>query len=308
MGDCTPASLGNLGDLGLLVMDNKEQANFSQPLIDFCLFLATGAQRVRSYSDGTLRYSRYRPAGVITTIEGVFKPELQKRCVEVKYAVKGESLGRGQIELEISLRRNEICSALMVVLQKYFQIQGQRSNPNPIPEFEEHFSALCDLLRAFGEVAGKDENWAEAIISKWDVVIRGRDEEEEDELEQPLLRIFDLLASRVEFQREDIVFEGKRGKLYVTTSATLLTELQKLRLYDRALPKDARGLSRRLRGAKFKALRFLDSESAPEFESLRRTSAKRPIGFFFEDEATQDDDAMTMGDVSESEYRHHLIN
>jgi len=54
-GDYTVGALAGLGDIGLLVLDNKEQANFTQELIDFCLFLATGAERGRSQVDGRLR-------------------------------------------------------------------------------------------------------------------------------------------------------------------------------------------------------------------------------------------------------------
>jgi hypothetical protein len=89
LGDFSVAALANSGDIGLLVMDNREQQNFTQELIDFCLFLATGAERGRSYSDGTLRPRlNGRPVGVITTIEGVVKAELQARCVEVQYGVR----------------------------------------------------------------------------------------------------------------------------------------------------------------------------------------------------------------------------
>lgn len=41
-GDYTVAALANEGDIGLLVADNKEQANFEQPLIDYFLYLARG--------------------------------------------------------------------------------------------------------------------------------------------------------------------------------------------------------------------------------------------------------------------------
>jgi hypothetical protein len=43
-GDFTPAAYANLGDEGLLVMDNKEQATLSQEFIDLLLFHSTGAE------------------------------------------------------------------------------------------------------------------------------------------------------------------------------------------------------------------------------------------------------------------------
>jgi hypothetical protein len=283
-GDYTVASLGNVGDIGLLVLDNKEQANFTQDLIDFCLFLATGAERARSSRSGEVRVSRHTPVGVITTIEGVFKPEMLARSVEVQYVVSGPLIARAQIEAEIKLRRHEISSALMLVLQKYFHIKGQNPSPNPIPEFEEHFAAICDLLRAYSEVAGKPAEWAEEIIAKWSEIISKRSEEEEDDLEQPLLRVFDQLKGRSELDGVDVCVEGKNGFLYVTTASALLSRLQQLNLRDRAFPVNASGLSKRLRSAKFRAFRFLDTDSAPELAVLKRTSNRRPIGFFFEDE------------------------
>jgi hypothetical protein len=298
MGNYTVASLGNAGDTGLLVLDNREQANFKQDLIDFCLFLATGAERARSSTDGRLRKYKYRPVGVITTIEGVYKAELQARCVEVEYAVKYGKSNRAAIEYEIEQQRHLIGSSLMNVLQTYLQLKGQYSSPNPIQNFEQHFTALCDLLRATGHVAGKPDGWAEEIIEKWDEVISNRGEEEEDELEHPILRAIEQYKEEYIFKVDEVNFGGKRGKLYVITCDGLLSLLQRLRFYDRQLPVNARGLSRRLHSAKFRAFRFLDGESGRELEQLRRTSNKRPIGFFFEDEERQACDGMTMRDAA----------
>jgi len=241
--------------------------------------------------------------GVITTIEGVWKEELKKRCVTVEYVVKGTESNRGAVEREIQQRRHEIGSGLMIVLQRYIQIKGQHSTPNPISEFKEHFTALCDLLRAYGEVARKDEGWAERIITKWDEVISNREEDEEDELEQPLLRVFAEVKNYHEFDTLEVVFEGQKGKLYITTCNELLTALQKLRLYDRTFPKDAKGLSQRLHSAKFKAFRFLNTDSV---EALKRSSTKRPIGFFFEDDEPSRNDVMTIGDIFKNRQRHNL--
>ena len=124
-GDYTVATLGNTSDIGLLVMDNKEQANFKQSLIDFCLFLATGAERGRSSQGGSTRVSRYRPVGVVTTIEGAWKAELQERCVEVQYEVKGEKTERESVEEEITKRRHEILSAMIPVLKLWLKLRKE---------------------------------------------------------------------------------------------------------------------------------------------------------------------------------------
>ena len=51
-GDFSVAALASVGDIGLLVMDNKEQLNFTPDYIDFLLFLATAAERGRAYAEG----------------------------------------------------------------------------------------------------------------------------------------------------------------------------------------------------------------------------------------------------------------
>lgn len=287
-GDCSVATLSNEGDIGLLVMDNKEQANLTQGLIDFCLFLATGGEYGRSSPDGKNRTSRGRgrPVGVITTIEGMSKVELQARTVVVEFRVQGEKRDRAAIEREIRERRHEISSALIPVLQKYLQIrQIGKPTPNPIPEFRENFQALADLLRAYGEVAKKPPEWAEQIIADWAATISSQPPEE-DELEYPVSRVLnDSAISQGDITREQRTFQGRRGKLYITTCGELLTRLQSLSFRELVLPKTPEGLGRRLRGRQFRAFEVLDEESAPELAELKRTATTRPIGFFIRDDA-----------------------
>lgn len=281
-GDYSVAALGNMPDPGLLVLDNKEQANFTQALTDYCLFLATGAERGRSNADGENRTSGTRPAAVLTTIEGVVKAELQKRCVNIEYAPRAPMLKRAPIEKEINQRRDDIGSALVLVLRRYLEIRGAEHDlPNPIPEFEEHFTELCVLLLAYADVAGKSREWAEALIEAWNRTLTSQELEDND-LEQPLLRVFrehpnDLLQERV-------ARDGREGTLFVTEAAHLLTLLQRLDIQELILQRNASGLGRRLRSSKFKAFELLDAESAPEYECLKRRSETRPIGFFVPDD------------------------
>jgi hypothetical protein len=282
-GDFTVAALGSLGDIGLLVLDNKEQANFTQPLIDFCLFLATGAERGRAQVDGRLRPSEPgRPIGIITTIEGVVKAELRARCVQVQYGVTGQNLLRGPIEHEIGQRRHEIGSAMIQVLVRYFRIQsGRRPTPNPIPQFEEHFTALANLLRAFAELAGKPSDWSEKLIADWNTALLGANEDEDD-LEHPILRVLDECVSALpdtKLTQQQFIYNGVAGQLWITEAANLLTFLQKLYLRDLALPKNAQGLSRRLKSCRFQALTFLPTDT-PGVPLLKRTADRKPIGFF----------------------------
>jgi hypothetical protein len=217
-GDYSVAALGNMPEIGLLVLDNKEQSNFTRELIDFLLFLATGAERGRSNQDGTIRAQNAgRPVGVITTIEGVVRAELQNRCMNIEYEVPGNArLKRAPIEEEISERRMEILSALVPVLRRYLAIRRENiATPNPIPEFEEHFTALCYLLRAYADVAGEAPDWAENIISVWGKTLDRTDSDDGGELEETLLYV---LTSGTNLSPEVHPHKhgGVSGTLYVT--------------------------------------------------------------------------------------------
>jgi hypothetical protein len=287
-GDYSVAALNNMGDIGLLVMDNKEQANFTQSLIDFLLFLATGAQRGRSREDGSMRVNRSRPVGVITSIEGVFKAELQARCVDVRYEVpNGPRLSRAAIERDIRELRHEIASTLILVLKRYMEIKDEPLGcPCPVPEFEEHYTALANLLRAYGEVAGKPPEWSESIITEWGRVL-GQVEPEEDYLEHSISRILfppSLALDLRVVETKNVTYEGKRGSLYSTECGLLLTMLQEQNPRDQQLPRTPQGLGRRLRSVRFRAFKFLDHDLAPELPTLTRTAKSRPIGFFVQDD------------------------
>ena len=191
-GDYSPAALRNMLDIGLLVLDNKEQANFTQELIDYLLNLATGAEHGRSNVDGTLRKSgNDRPVGVITSIEGVVKIELHKRCVEIEYRVPDgvDKLRREPIESEISDLRHNITSALVPVLETYLALRREFiPTPNPLPDFEEHFTTLCYLLRAYSRVMAHPDDWAEKIITVWAKTLNKTDNPEDgNELEDHIL-------------------------------------------------------------------------------------------------------------------------
>lgn len=277
--DVSVATLGNQGDIGLLVLDNKEQANFTQELIDYCLRLSTGGERGRSHADGRVRArAPGRPVTVITTIEGVPKTELQSRCVAVQYGASGQVLPRAEIEREIRNMRHKINTAFMWVLSDYFAIRGQSRTPNPIPTFEEHFHALCDLLRAYSTWAGKPDGWSEEIIVQWSASIIGR-EAEDDDLEYPVNRaIREFLTN----SGKKTLYQEVAGKLYVTETGELLTLLQKLGIRDLQLPRNPNGLSRRLGGGRFQSFLFLKTDT-PGVPELKRTSKKKPIGFFLRD-------------------------
>jgi len=262
-GDYSVAALSNEPDPGLLVLDNREQANFTQPLIDFCLFLATGARRGRSTTEGKERPQPVtRPVGVITSIEGVWKPELEARCVPVKYEIKGEHADRDDVEEEIVKHRDEILSSMVPVFQMWLKIRGTRKfwTKYPRQSFARHFETLAELLSAYAIVRGKEDGWAEGIVAQWQTYLNQSEIEadNEDELEAPIKKIIFSNATQIV-----TAAEGQSGTLYVTECGDLLAQLRSTYYRDLLVPKNASGLGRRLRSARFRSMKFLDCELAP---------------------------------------------
>lgn len=280
LGDVSIAALGNMPEQGLVVLDNKEQQNFSQSLIDYCLFLATGGARIRSTQDGAIRRSVPRSVGVITSIEGVVRNELHERCVNVEYAVRGAFIGRGEIESAIRRERHTMLSALALVLQEYLSVRVDPEvhiGVNPIPRFEEHFNELARLLAAFGRVMGREDGWAMGIINGWDQVLQPRGEPDAvSPLEAPILQVIGKLAGVV---RHDGFGHGNvTGTLWVTDAGTLLSALQQLGIPGLPLPVEPRGFGKRLRSDRFQRFTVLDEESG--VDELRRAKDGRRIGVF----------------------------
>jgi len=82
----------------------------------------------------------------------------------------------------------------------------------------------------------------------------------------------------------------ERHFTYVTESGTLLGFLRKHDPRDLTLPKNPAGLGRRLRSARFRVLKVLEEDSAPQLIQLRRTTNRRPIGFFIADDSGNETD------------------
>ena len=293
-GDGSVAGLCNQRDTGLLVLDNKEQKNLTQPLIDFCLFLSTGARRLRSSKDGSETYTtnKFRPAGVITSIEGVHKAELAARNVSIPFSISGQKIGREDIERKISEQRHHINSALVFVLQRFLVIRAEhRPTPNPRPGFDAHFTALCDLLRAFGEVAGKPPEWAEGIIAAWNRTIPQQQIEAEDSEFEYYIRqiLYETIPQNVQ-RKDNVEIRGQIGTLFILQCGFLLGELRRLPGLLASLPKTPQGFSNRLATDRFRGIVFLRESDAPEH--LKRKNNIRFIGFFDpSDKVTPGDDA-----------------
>lgn len=297
-GDASIAALSAEGDVGFLALDNKEQENLNPSLIDYLLFLATGACRKRASNDGLrVRTSDvHRPAVVITSIEGVsIRAELRERCVDVEFCVNSRKVGRETAERAISEHRDEMLAALVPVLQRFLAIRrSRRDTPNPFyGNFDVHFTTLCDLLRAFGDVADKPEGWAEQMIVAWDRIIRQRSdgEEEESELEYHVRDVL-LRATHQDVQRKQTKLGTRTGTLYIVNRcAFLLSELQRHPGLLTRLPKNPNGLSNRLASEKFRGFQVVRENDAPEHKELKRKAGCRPIGFFIpNDDVTINDD------------------
>jgi len=148
------------------------------------------------------------------------------------------------------------------------------------------------LLRAYGQVAGKSEDWADSIISVWATVLDKTDSDDGGELEDTLMWLLTSgKYSDVETHR-GFQHNGSSGILYLTEATPLLNALRGANS-AMALPTTPQGLTQRIRGTRLTRCRFLDERSSPEAPLLRRTAAKRPIGFFVaDDEVTVPDEAV----------------
>ena len=251
------------------------------------------------------------PVEVLTSIEGVHTEELKDRCVTVKYfidekLIKQEGrrkLKRTKVEREIVDARDEMMSAIVIVISEYLKtrqdLTAQRiaGGVNPIDRFSEHFEELCYLLVAFGRVmygmeAG--DAWATQIIDVWDAVIMEAREEggadvSASPLEAPILEWISKASSK------PYTWEGRPGKLYLAFPKFLLLELQRNPALMRDLPKEPGQLVNRLRSSAFEGFVFLDKNSqdstVPGAKRLgekdcilyRRTKGQ-PVGIFVPDD------------------------
>jgi hypothetical protein len=171
----------------------------------------------------------------------------------------------------------------------------------PIPEFLNHFQALCDLLRAYGLAAQKPSAWAQGIISEWAEMLRARPKRSDNEppLERHILRI--AVEDRLAVQPQDLVWNGTPGKLFVTRASSLLGALEELGV--RGLPETAAALARRLSSSSFAEITVLDEGSAPGVPELRRKAAGRSLGIFISAETLSE-----IGHSSEqSVSRKHVL-
>jgi hypothetical protein len=293
--DASVASLGNIPEQGLVVLDNKESANFTQPMIDYLLSVATGGKRLRCVDGGSrVRRNAPRPVAVITSIEGVHKAELHDRCVEVKYylAKGAPRLKQRKIERTITDARHRMLSALAVVIQEYLTTRvdpaAQRivTGVNPIDRFSEHFEEVCYLVVAFGRMlygARDGDAWAEKLIGVWDAEIsESRDEDSNDgavsALEAPVLAIVQGLGKLpIPF-----TWQERSGRMYIVFPGDILEALQH-NLALRDLPKEPGGLVKRLMSERLERWTLIRNTREHPVADLKRQDGGQPVGVWMPD-------------------------
>jgi hypothetical protein len=301
--DASVAALGNIPEQGLVAIDNKESRNFTQPLIDYFLSIATGGKRLRSLEGGTaVRRNAPRPVAVITSIEGVHKAELHDRCIDVKYFLTAgqKRLKRGRLERLIVESRNRIMSALVVVLQEYLTTRVDPvareilASVNPIDRFSEHFEEVCYLLVAFGRVAlGADgDAWAKEIIAAWDRAIRETRGDEALDAPVSALEAPVLAAAMDGHIPVPFRWQERPGKLYIVFPGDVLAALQR-NLALRDLPTEPGQLVERLESEHFERFVFLTARTSGEDGKplglkgtgiLRRRESGQPVGVWVPDD------------------------
>lgn len=307
-GDYTPAAIRAAGDIGVFFLDNKEERNLSRELEDLLLFMATGGESARSNPSGGLRKNRARPVMSLTSIEGPHTAELKNRCVSVLFGLAKEEMKAfsPKKHLEgIRAERNKIMSALMFVLKRFLQMQTEiSSNPDPVPDgaarFQDNYRAVCNLLRAFAQVAGKPADWSEGMIAAWsgqlstvelvndrlDYLVRrfieekvaARDEAAADD--DPLLTAPVLREARVPYK-------GTPGTLYITNYAAMIDWGEQ---HDPlSFPRTSQALSSRLKEIdcpSFRVIRESDARGDRTLEELlKHKETLRFVGFFVPDDA-----------------------
>jgi hypothetical protein len=313
LGDVTAAYFRNNCDsLGLAVLDNKEHDDQTRDLITLLLFAATGAQNGRSTQDGGAREMKDRPVVVLTSIEGVFKRELQKRVIYIPYGVRLSKANgdRDYIEEQIAEHRDELLSGLCHVLRRFMTrdtdpINRRFCDPSegPFLEFSGYMRQMSKLLHSYAIEAGRPDTWADNIIRNWFETLGNVPDKEGDELENHVLTLIALYeAVRDKSQQADVSpqqitllgcfkreehheFAGQIGTLYVTAAGKLLNALNLNRIGSNALPKTSQAFGRRLEQAEWSTLRVLKASDDPR---LKRQSNERPIGIFRPAHCAQD--------------------
>jgi hypothetical protein len=297
IGKASGATLINIGDIGLLAVDNKELDSFDVPTRDFWLHLATGAEHYASRPDGTLRQRKHgRPVGAFTSIEGgPDKTEFGERRVRAEYCAKSlppekrEQFDEDEHKERIKAARDLILPALVKVLQRAMQLHKDKARPITIPtgydRFKGNYVWLVFLLRAFAELSGKTEAWADQIEKVWREEISKISTESSDPLEYPLLQFFAQMATEPstssQVEHFPLKHQGKSGTLYLVQMEQLFFWFAAHPEYRTVVPTAAPALGKRINNAKFRRITVLkEDEHAGKIPQWRNLKNRRRTGFF----------------------------
>jgi hypothetical protein len=319
-GDYSVSAVSSLGDCGLVLLDNKEQKNLEPKMVDWLLFASTGGERGRANRGGGLRDSSSgRPIVAMTSIEGVSQVEAVNRCLEFEFRLSDEErpeFSERLVTRRLLANRDKIWSALAHVLQKYLEYShgGLTSySPPPPPKAVERFGdnwrTICELLYAYGKVAGKNEDWVDHIVGIWVSELSEKDVRNEG-LSYPIRKYVDHMINTARHAKDDeiysgfkspegkltqemiwapVSYQGEAGKLYVTQVGAIQSWA---RSRDLPIPKDT-VLGARLSEVDSPDLRVLRAEDVKGesdeklWELLKRRSDFRPVGFFVPDGVKQ---------------------
>jgi hypothetical protein len=255
LGDVTTAYLRNNCDgLGLMVLDNKEQASYGPDLISFLLFTATGARHGRSNQDGSAREMGDRPIGVLTSIEGLYKQELLKRTVCIPYgSLSKEHRDRDYIEDQIELHRNVIMFGLCHVFRQFLAMKPEQVQErleklprSPWPAFLGYVRVLARLLYAYAIERKLTPAWADQIIGDWFQTLGAASVEREDDVMEThvyqALEFYEAVRDKQVWGGDlvpsngillkaieriaDYEHAGQRGTLYITSAERLLAAMR----------------------------------------------------------------------------------
>jgi hypothetical protein len=264
---------------------------------------------------------------VLTSIEGVFKRELQKRTIYIPYGVRlNTSHGdRDYIEDQIADHRDEMLSALCHVLKRFLAmgtpivVANSEFTSGPFSEFSGYMRQLAKLLHAYGAETGRPNAWADKIVRTWSQTLGQVSRTEEDELESHIVTVltfYEAVREKSEqvdispqqrslleaFERIENYSHGEEvGTLYITTAGKLLNAMNLNRIGFNAVPKTAQAMGRRLEKVDCESLKVLDESHDCR---LIRKSNQRPIGIFRPNEnesSLRPDLPMTLGGLE-----HHV--
>ena len=318
-GDTTEAALRNAGDIGIVFLDNKEQHNSSK-IEDWFLFASTGGETKRATRSGQLRkVASGRPIVVVTSIEGFAKTEVRNRTIEVDYALTPAQVSVQRTALEknrqeILQNRDVILSAIMYVIQHFLSVEPSAREivPDRVSRAGDNYVATCRLLRAYGELAEKDDTWADRQIRMWNGILDSSGAVINEELGDIVRKFIDEKRSsassdvdslvggkpvgaeltRVHLSAPDlqiatgVEYDGRKGTLFVTHFDAMKRWAAEQPAYRNTFPQNGAQFASRIREAQSDSLRVVreDDLEHPLLKRQRPNGKQvRPIGFFVPD-------------------------